>query len=132
MLELSQICANFLTKVVVLAPGCDMDPGLEVKPKHQRGVAHCCEWPHCLQVMHFEGGMNSTVEDSEVVEAWNEAAKRFAVWCGQAGWEEVMSRRQTLSKTNIKFYSSSIYDISAHAIDVAGGLRPEICPEASG
>ena len=51
--------------VVVLAPGCDMDPGLEVKPKHQRG------------------GMNSTVEDSEVVEAWNEAAKRFAVWCGQ-------------------------------------------------
>lgn len=125
---------QFSTKVVVLAPGCDMDPGLEVKPKHQRGVAHCCEWPHCYQVIHFEGGMNSTVEDSEVVEAWNEAAKRFAVWCGQAGWEEVMSqgRRSPNASSSIQVYSSSIYDISAHAIDVAGGLRPEICPEASG
>lgn len=97
---------QFSTKVVVLAPGCDMDPGLEVKLKHQRGVAHCCVWPHCYQVIHFEGGMNSTVEDSEVVEAWNEAAKRFAVWCGQAGWEEVMSRRQAHSKC-IKFYMIS-------------------------
>eukprot|EP00435_Cladocopium_sp_Y103_P028881 s1564_g7.t1 len=51
--------------VVVLAPGCDMDPGLELKPKLERG------------------GVGSTVEDSEVVEAWQEAAKRFAVWCGQ-------------------------------------------------
>ncbi len=93
----------FSTKVVVLAPGCDMDPGLEVKPKPQRGVAHCCEWPHCYQVIHFEGGMNPTVEDSEVVEAWNEAAKRFAVWCGQAGWgrkschEGIRSPKQTSS-----------------------------------
>eukprot|EP00913_Durusdinium_trenchii_P009661 g9078.t1 len=50
--------------VVVLAPNCDVDPGLE-SPTAQRG------------------GVNSTVEESEVMEAWQEAAKNFTVWCGQ-------------------------------------------------
>ncbi|CAE7544593.1 PLCD3 [Symbiodinium pilosum] len=58
--------------VVVLAPGCDMDPALEPpKPpirKLQKGYS--TRWQE-----------SETTE--EVVEAWQEAANRFAVWCGQ-------------------------------------------------
>ncbi|CAE7456353.1 Plcl2, partial [Symbiodinium necroappetens] len=58
--------------VVVLAPACDMDPALE---------------PPRPPMRKLQKGYSTRWQDAEtsdeVVEAWQEAASRFAVWCGQ-------------------------------------------------
>ncbi|CAE7355100.1 Plcl2 [Symbiodinium sp. CCMP2592] len=58
--------------VVVLAPACDMDPALE---------------PPRPPMRKLQKGYSTRWQDAEtsdeVVEAWQEAANRFAVWCGQ-------------------------------------------------